>query len=363
MIIYWVIYFSTGISAFLHAFKSFNQIRWLVFLLLYIGLVSFAGFRYASVDYFGYKRLFYNTSFNNFSIPFFTGSQGTSGQEFIWASASSAFNLLGLHFSVWVFFVAFISISIKFYCFKKYTPYFLLAVAIYITQSFIKDMGQLRNGLAGALLLILVFPIIKRNVFQFFLLVALAFGVQAYAIVALPLYWIYPFFIRLKYCLILLLVSLSIVSFYGGVSDLILSILGAIPFVPDRILLKVEGYSARDVAQVSIASVTGVTYVLIAILAILFKEKIHFKSRLLSAFSMFHFYGVALFLAFTGINTLNVRSLDLFSMTALPFLMLAPLYFSKGFTKMFFLSLVLVFCGLRLYANIEAFYPYENILY
>ncbi|WP_404801356.1 EpsG family protein [Aliarcobacter skirrowii] len=242
-----------------------------------------------------------------------------------------------------------------------YSIFFIGCGYIYITQSFIKDMGQLRNGLVSAILLFSVLPIIKREMFKFVFVVLLAFGIHAFSLIALPLYWLYPFFKRLKYSLIFLLVILSIISFYGGVSDLILSVVGNSSFISEKIIHKLEGYSIKDVTSISIISITGFSYVLFSIFSILNKERIENKSSVLTVFSMFHFYGVSLFLLFTGINTLNNRSLDLFSMTALPFLLITPLYFTKGISRVIFFMLIIVFCTLYFMAKINGLNLYETV--
>lgn len=361
MITYWVLFLGAAILSSLSLLKNTKNLQSVSFIYLYFFIVFVTGFKYASIDYFGYEELFYNTNLNDFSFPFFKGALGTTGKEYLWATISSVFKFLGFAFPIWVFFIALVSVSIKFYYFKKFTPYFLLAVAIYITQSFIKDMGQIRNGLAGAILLFSVMPIIKRDVFKFVLVVLAAFGVQAYAIIALPLYWLYPFFARLKYNLILSLILLSLLSFYGGIAELILNKVGASSLINERVMHKLEGYSERDVTNLSIVSITGISYVLISVLLILWKERVHERNPVLTVFSMFHYYGVFLFLLFTGINTLNNRSLDLFSMTSLPFILVIPLLFSKGVTKTLLSAMVLFFCSLRLYANTEAFNEYITI--
>lgn len=361
MIIYWFLFFSAAAFSLLYFVENINTLRFCSAFCLFVLILCVASFKYASIDYFEYQSLYYTTYLNEFSFPFFEGGMGTTGKEFVWATVSSFFYHSGFSFPVWVFFIALVSITIKFYFFKKYSKYFLLTIAIYITQSFIKDMGQLRNGLAGAILLFSVAPILKRDVIKFVLVVVMAFGVQAYAIIALPLYWLYPLFLRMKYSLIFILLALSVLSFSGGVAELIMSKIGLSGLVHDRMLHKLEGYSEVEVDKLSITSFTGATYTLIMIVLLYYKGKIHATFPLLSIFSLFHFYGVSLFLLFTGMQTINVRSLDLFSMTALPFLLVTPMLFSKGVSKFVFFILIIVFCTLRFYANMGALSPYNTI--
>lgn len=363
MMIYWIVFLSTAFASLTHFLKELKPYTQLLFLFVYAFILIIVGFKYASVDYFGYEEIFNEASFSDFGFPFYTTSLGTTGMEFVWASFSSLFKLIGLPFTAWVFFVAFISVSIKFYYYKKITPYFLLAVVIYISMSFVKDMGQLRNGLAGALLLFSIYPIIERKLVKFLFVILLAFGVQAYAIVALPLFWLYPIFKKARFSLIAILTALVFLSFFGGISEIILSTIKSFSLVPEGIIHKLEGYTSSSSNRIVIFTITGSTYTLFSLLFLIFKDKILKFSKEFFLFGVMHTYGLFLFLLFTGIDTLTARSLDLFSMTSLPFLLLAPLYFSKGITRLTFALVIILFCALKLYSIMPGFNPYQNILF
>lgn len=361
--IYWTVFLGAALASLIHFFNELKPYAKFLLVLIYATILFIAGFKYASIDYFGYQDLFNEADFSYFGFPFYTATFGTTGMEFVWASFSSLFKLIGLPFTAWVFFVAFISVSIKFYFYKKLTPYFLLAVAIYISMSFVKDIGQLRNGLAGAILLFSIYPIIERKLIKFLFVILLAFGVQAYAIVALPLFWLYPIFKKARFSLIAMLAILVFLSFFGGISEIILSTIRSFSLVPEGIIHKLEGYASSSSSRIVMFTITGSTYTLFSLLFLVFKDKIFNFNKALFLFGVMHTYGLFLFLLFTGIDTLTARSLDLFSMTSLPFLLLAPLYFSKGFTRLAFVLLILLFCGLKLYSTMDGFNPYQNILF
>lgn len=361
--IYWIVFFSAALASLIHFFNQLKTYAKFLFVFIYALILFIAGFKYASIDYFGYQDLFDEADFSYFGFPFYTATFGTTGMEFVWASFSSLFNLIGLPFTAWVFFVAFISVSIKFYYYKKLTPYFLLAVVVYISMSFVKDIGQLRNGLAGALLLFSIYPIIERKLIKFLFVILLAFGVQAYAIVALPLFWLYPIFKRARLSLIAILAILVFLSFFGGISEIILSTIKSFPLVPGGVVHKLESYTSSSSNRLVIFTITGSTYTLFSLFFLIFKNKILIFNKELFLFGVIHTYGLFLFLLFTGIDTLTDRSLDLLSMTSLPFLLLAPLCFSKGLTRLVFVFVIILFCGLKLYSNMGGFEPYQNILF
>jgi hypothetical protein len=361
--IYWSVFFVAAFVSLTNFVKDGRSVSLFIFCYLYLFFLFFVGFRYASIDYFGYLAIFEATNFNEFSFPLFTTSVGTSGNEFIYASISSLFKILGLSFYNFMFFVAFLSVSIKFYYFKKFTPYFLLSIVIYISMGFIKDMSQIRNGLSGAILLLGVQPIVKREFAKFFLVVILAFGVQVFALIALPLYWLYAIFQRARFFVVAVLAILSVVSVMGGVSELILNKIDIMPFVPSAVIRKLEGYSDNSTGRIGFFTITGFSYICISLLFVFFKEKIFGKSNKLFFFGVMHTYGVFLFLLFTGIDTVTSRSLDLFSSTSLPFLMLTPLYFFHGVQRIVLVYVIIVFCALKLYSGTDTFAPYQNILF
>lgn len=360
---FWILYIIAACVSLINFIKDAKIAQFVVFLYLYVFLVFIAGFKYASIDYIGYVELYYETNISDFSIPFFTVSLSTTGMEFVWATSSSLFRLIGMPFTVWVFFVALLSITIKFYFFKKYSPYFLLVVAIYVVTGFVKDMGQLRSGLSAAVLLFAVQPVVKREGLKFLAVVIVAFGIQVYSIVALPLYWLYPLYTKQKSIFMAVLVGAGAISASGGVAEYILSSFFGISFVPDAVMRKVEGYSGVEADNLSILTLTGSVFFVIAIVNLVFLDKIRSKDERLAVFSMFHFYGVLLFLVFTGIATVANRSLDLFSLSSLPFILVAPLYFFRSYDRYIYLGFIFVFCALRLYSNMGALYPYQNILF
>lgn len=363
--IYWSTFFTIAATSLFNFFRDANAklLSLLAFVFTYLFLLFVVGFRYASIDYFAYEELFNNATFEDFSFPFFTSRPGTTGMEFIWASFSSLFNLIGLPYTAWVFFVALVSLSVKFYYFKKYTPYYLLAIAIYISMGFIKDLGQSRNGLAGAILLFAVRPLIERSFIRFFFVVFIAFGVHVFAVVALPLYWFYGICRKHGAAVFFCLALASLVSAAGGVPDLIMSLVGGSSIVPPGVIHKLEGYTATSASRINFFTVTGLSYIFIATFYLAFKEKVLLVSKESFAFGAMHLYGVLLFLLTTGIDTVSVRSLDLFSMQSLPFLLLTPMYFLKGVTRAGYVAGVILFCALRLYANTDAFADYQNILF
>lgn len=363
MIIYWSLLLASMAASFTSFIKNTKILRWAIYSSFFIALIFLAGFRFESIDYFSYQDLFNDTNLTDFSIPFFTTSLGTTGMEFIWASFSSLFKNMGLSFEVWLFFVAFISISIKFYHFKKWTPYFLFALVLYLSLWFSKDMGQIRNGLAAAILLLSVKPLVERNFWHFALIVFLAFGIQAYAIIALPLYWFYSICKKQPLFIAIGLIGLSVLSLMGGVADLVLQVAQNISYVPAGIVHKLEGYTVRSTSRITFLTYTGVVYLIFAFSILYFQRYILKLPKHFYALSVFHIYSMYLFLFFTGIDTITSRSLNLFSSSALCIVLLIPFYFMRSYSKVIYALFIILFSVLSFYKGIGDLYPYQSILF
>lgn len=363
MLVYWSLLFSSIAASFVTFFRNASQIKWLVYTAFFIFILLLAGFRLDSIDYGGYLDLFNETPITDFAMPFFKTSLGTTGMEFLWASFSATFQYLGLPFEAWVFFVALVSISIKYHLFKKFTPYYLLALVLYISLWFSKDLGQIRNGLAAAILLFSVEPLVKRQFFRFALVVFVAFGIQAYAIIALPLYWFYSICKKRSGLIALGLIAMSVISLKGGVAEITLQTAKNIGFIPPGIVHKLEGYTASSSGRISFLTYTGFVYLIFAFLFLYFKDRLLKLPSHFFALAVIHIYSMYLFLFFTGIDTVTSRSLNLFSSSSLCIVLLAPLYFMRAESRLLYAFGLMLFAVLSFYKGIGDLYEYKSILF
>ncbi|MFC2099079.1 EpsG family protein, partial [Bacteroidota bacterium] len=84
-----------------------------------------------------------------------------------------------------------LGVCIKFYAIKKYTDYYLLSALIYFSNFYIfHEMTQIRVGVASALILLSIVPILDRKFWTFLILIIIAFLFHYSAIIALPLYFL-----------------------------------------------------------------------------------------------------------------------------------------------------------------------------
>ena len=109
MFLYWALFYTLLFMSIIDLSNRAYIIRFALLAYGYIALLFIIGFKYASIDYFGYQEIYYKTSFNDFSYPFYKSSMGTTGMEFLWATFSSFFRYISVPFEGWVFFVALVS--------------------------------------------------------------------------------------------------------------------------------------------------------------------------------------------------------------------------------------------------------------
>jgi hypothetical protein len=86
---------------------------------------------------------------------------------------------------------AFLGVFLKFYAIKKLTAFYMLSALIYFSNFFIfHEMTQIRVGVASALLLISLKPLLEKNFKAYFFIIIIAFLFHYSALIALPLYFL-----------------------------------------------------------------------------------------------------------------------------------------------------------------------------
>lgn len=86
---------------------------------------------------------------------------------------------------------ALLGVCLKFYAIKKLTDFWLLSVLIYFSNFFIfHEMTQIRVGVASALILLSIKPLLDRRFRTFLIIITLAILFHYSALIALPLYFL-----------------------------------------------------------------------------------------------------------------------------------------------------------------------------
>lgn len=327
-----------------------------------VALVLFVGLRYGSVDYSGYQAIWERVSFQYFSVPFFTSPGGTTGNEFLFASVLSAYKYVSLPFEVLLFSVALASLGIKFHFFSRYSPYFLICVVLYLSMGLLKDLGQIRNALAAAILLFSIEPILNRQPFRFLLIVSAAFGVQAFAIVAFPLYWLYPI-LRNKLLLTILLISAFAISTMGGA---ISGVLYALDFIPDQMFGKALGYYYSEMNVPLYYHPLNVSFFFFALVFVWLSSALTRNLSVAPVLILFHAYSVAIYFLSFNFSIVAGRVFELLSFNSVIILLTQlALLLPKELRALFMVGLIL-YSGLLFSSTINSYSgvaSYQNILF
>lgn len=166
--------------------------------------------------------------------------------------------------------VASIAVSLNLLSFKRYSPYFLLCILFYFVHIYVlKEMIQIRAGLAGALCLF-SFQYLKENQYQkYWLIMLLAISFHLASVIFCIMYFVEKKNITLEKLLKLMAICFIIGSIYPF-GKLIKSLPGL------EFLSRVQTYSSWGEYGESLGILTNlatVKLIIVSLLAIYFKEQ------------------------------------------------------------------------------------------
>jgi hypothetical protein len=186
--------------------RSIKKIAQYFYVNLSIFLIIFAAFRYKTgYDYEGYGEIFY-----------FIQNGADYYDVLIEPGFWLFFYLLkSLRFEIAFAVVTAVSIGIKLYVIKKWSPLPLLSLLLYFSITYLeKDFGQVRQGMSMALFLLSAYLMGKQEKLYSYLSWILSIGMHYSALIALPtlILFRYQFKKRTLYLLILIGFILSILD-------------------------------------------------------------------------------------------------------------------------------------------------------
>lgn len=180
------------------------------------------------VDYEEYRTIFEDVPiFTEFFIP--DALIGIHG-EYFFLLLCSIFKSIGLNFEEFSVIFAFFSVFFTIYSFNKFGWSVSAAVLLYFSHNFfLKEMGQVRNGLSSAILLMAFYYIISSQNKKYIFSVVLASCMHLVALV-----FFLAYFVRNRSFYFLFL-SLILAFFLGGIGwlDGVLGIVGQ--YLPSRL--------------------------------------------------------------------------------------------------------------------------------
>lgn len=342
---------------FLKAKGQLKLISKILFTYLFFIIVMIIGSRVGGPDYSSYAEIYSLTSFSCIGFPLFECFSGTTGNEFIYAFLSSIFVSFNLSLVCWFFFVGALSVLIKLAIYRKVSNYFWLSVFIFFSLVFHKEIGQIRNALAGGVILWAVYFAVHKNFKLFIFSVLLASGVQIFSLSAIVLYPLINFNLNksllLKFGSVVILTS----SFFGGITSILVEYSNIFPPILARKLL---GYFDND--QSYETGLLSLIFILLVLFSAGFSK--HFsRDKYAYGYAICIFYGVLGYFLFKDVATLGGRFGDMFVLGAMPIFFARIVDFFSSRYKFTPYFIVLIFGTVMFYRVMYKFPAYESFLF
>lgn len=205
--------------------------------LFFLAVFFVVGFRYASVDYFQYEYIYSNVISVDRLTPLGYQVSELTPIEPGFALLILVHKAIQQNFPAFVFFFAAVSIAVKFRAFWSLSPFLLLSGLVYLSDEYFwKDLGQIRNALASAIVLWSALFVHRGQALRFCLAIAIAAMIHAAAIVAAPLYLVR--YIKSPTIPMLALISALGVAMIGGVGLMLPEIASSLGFESTSRLIK-----------------------------------------------------------------------------------------------------------------------------
>ena len=164
----------------------------LFLLLLVILLAFFSGARdsITASDYINYINIYNSVPVLSgvFSLDAFFTARTEPFYYLLNSIVKTIFNAYEPVFIV----VSLLAVSLNLIAFRRLAPYFVVAVLLYFSHSYLyREFMQIRAGVACALLLMCIPALSEKRKVYFFLVVLLASGFHSAALLYFPMYWVY----------------------------------------------------------------------------------------------------------------------------------------------------------------------------
>ncbi|WP_176842346.1 EpsG family protein [Chitinophaga filiformis] len=264
-----------------------------VFILLFFAL--FAGTRMMGFDYDTYKDIFSYAS---------SGNLRDVQIEIGWALICYLFS--GIGFNAFLLFVACCSIILYGIFFKKYSPYIFLSLLIYYSSYFIvKEMGQMRQGLAIGIATLAFTAAMHKKKGQFALLFLMAFCIHYSAIVTLPVYYFCNH--HWKTSTIIAFTAFGLCFTFIDLGVVITKVISILPIsgAQDKVAnILLSDASAKKLGINS----SIILRIIIVGLALAYRKPLRERYAFYEPFLMLYFYGLMLYLVFNSVSEFAQRT-------------------------------------------------------
>lgn len=261
-----------------------------------------------------------------------------------------AVNMLDGYYFVFIIF-ALISISLKYNIIKKSSPFLLLSVLVYYSNTFLlQDMTQIRAGVAGAIVLYSVLQYAKnKNIMNFVMLIFLASTFHITALLFLIVLAFDTYVVSRKYIFIYSLALFgAYCCHYVGVNFLTLLKYIPVSYVQYKLNDYISQSQGADFVPVNIFSVMQMLHLLIVILSFVLSRKMTLSRDKVLFIKIYSLSPLA-FIILSSMPVFALRVSELFAISEIILLPSFPFLFrQKQFAKL----AVIGICFIMFYINI-----------
>lgn len=323
--------------------KSSNTFRFILLFFLILISATYFGYRKGGIDFEGYLEIFNNAAFDNFSLK--TGI--FSGGEPIFYYLNAFVKYISNDFSLFLFFVFFLSVGIKFFVVSQVSPYPILSIILLYSISFEQEIGQIRHAFVASCILLSTYLIAINKGKSSYFSVVIGLGFHLSMVFQFFFLFLSKYFsLREFFMFILLVVVLTIFSL--DVFYILVPFLNSIGF--DGISSVITNY-----LQISGKSEIGIFYLFyftVACFLLVYQKSIK-ADVIFNTFFKQYLFGFLLTGLFWNSVVFSGRMFELFSETA--FCIIIPIFISKleYRQRLPFYYLALLFAYLKFFTAFE----------
>lgn len=362
MNIYFIILLIISIFSILEIVLKFDKTKKYVFLTVFFWLfvlllIAFAGFRRVGADFTSYEVIFDVLQTDNSWLDWrvITLEPGFKFLIILLRSTSFQFSLI---------ICALIAVFLKAKFIKKYSPYPILSLVIYFTSLYvIKEMGQIRHGIALGIILWSFDALARKNSKRFLLLTLLAVLFHWSAFCVLPLYFFgnrkIPSYVYIGVMFVIFFMILF------NLTSFISTLMNLVPI--DAIKGKADSYLSGDSAFAVRLGINSTFIFLIGIMSILlfFRKKMTEKFPYFDLILNIYILGIFYFGFFNAVSEFALRLNVYFRMIDIIILPMILTMFSMERIIIGVLLCINSFLTLSKYEQSpisKYFFPYKSIL-
>lgn len=352
--IYYAILGILSIAAVIPARDGDRRFNLFLFAGLALALLLFAGFRYyTGFDYLNYLNI-YRSQFSRWVVWTIEPVPRLLMNFSAWT---------GIGYAGFLFIMAFFSVGLKSAFLARWSVLPVLSLLLYFSRTFLlADFGQIRQGLALAVVLFAWPLILKGELKKFIFLILAATLIHISAIFFLLVYW----FARRRFSVpqMLLMVALAIPFAFIDFKTIFLDALA--PVLPPFVSTKLAYYTATESDTRLGLTFSMILRVGILLICVLLQRDDFFENDEKRSVLNIYLFGVLFYIAFNSFPQIGNRGSFYFQQFELLLIPLILVHFKDHINRAIFFLFIVVYCywGVNTVISLQpdTFVPYQSLL-